>query len=281
MTRAAAGPPPAVPRKSVAFANAAEQGERFAIHGPGGVGKSTLAYTAPGPVAVFDLEDSMYLVRKQMPAETQAQLRRVAGIKTWQDIRTALNSDGWDEIKTVVIDSATRAEELATAFVVATIPHEKGHKVSKIEEYGFGKGYQYVYDVFLTLLGDLDAHARAGRHIVLICHECTATVPNPSGDDYLRFEPRLQSLGSGKASIRHRVKEWADHLLFFGFDVEVAGSSRQGKPGKGKGNGTRTVWPVEMAHCMAKSRTMSAPFAVELGRTTLAGLIAGGADGPR
>ena len=41
-------------------------------------------------------------------------------------------------------------------------------------------------------------HARGTRdNVILICHDCTATVPNPTGEDWLRYEPRLQSPGSG------------------------------------------------------------------------------------
>jgi hypothetical protein len=151
----------------------------------------------------------------------------------------------------------TRAEELCVAHTLATIPHEKGHRVNRIEDYGYGKGYQFVFDTFLPLLADLDRHCRAGRNVVLVCHDCTTSVPNPAGEDWLRWEPRLQSPASGKASIRLRVKEWADHVLFLGYDVDVD------KEGKGRGSGTRTLWPTELPHCLAKSRTTQDPIAVE------------------
>jgi hypothetical protein len=51
------------------------------------------------------------------------------------------------------------------------------------------------------------------------------------------------------------VREWADHVLFVGYDVAV-------KDGKGSGSGTRTIYPCELPHCMAKSRTLSAPMAL-------------------
>jgi hypothetical protein len=91
--------------------------------------------------------------------------------------------------------------------------------------------------------------------VILICHDCCTTVPNPQGEDWQRYEPRLQSPSSGKASIRLRVREWADHVFFLGYDVDV-------KDGKGRGSGTRTLWPVEMPHCMAKSRRLSDPIPV-------------------
>ena len=225
------------PQPRVSFGTIAEgTGHRMVLYGPGGIGKTTLAATAPGPVA---------------------------GASTWQDIRDALHAPGWDEIKTIVIDSATRAEELAVAHTIATVPHEKREIVIRgIEDYGFGKGYSHVFDTFLTLLGDLDQHTRAGRHVILICHDCTNTVPNPHGDDWLRYEPRLQCPSSGKAAIRLRVREWADHVLFLGYDVDV-------REGKGTGSGTRTIYPCELPHCMAKSRTIADPLSLTKFDTTL------------
>ena len=100
--------------------------------------------------------------------------------------------------------------------------------------------------------------------MILICHDCTATVPNPGGDDWLRFEPRLQSPSSGKSSIRLRVREWADHVLFVGYDLAV-------KDGKGdpRTGSTRTIYPVERPHCMAKSRTLCEPLALKKFDATL------------
>lgn len=216
-------------------------GQRVLLYGPGGIGKTTLAAQLPGPVAFIDLDESLPILR--LP-----NVHNVEGVKTWQDLRDVLAADGWDNIKSIVIDTATKAEELAVAH---TLQHTlvDGKRVTSIEGYGYGKGFTFVFDTFLPLLGDLDRHARAGRNVVLICHDCTSNVPNPSGEDWIRYEPRLQSPNSGKASIRLRVREWADHVLFIGYDVNV------GKSGKGEGSGTRTIYTAELPHCMAKSRT--------------------------
>jgi len=58
-----------------------------------------------------------------------------------------------------------------------------GVAIRRLEDYGFGKGCQHVYETFLPLLSDLDQHVRAGRNVALILHDCTATVPNPKGED--------------------------------------------------------------------------------------------------
>jgi len=236
------------PKRKVAFGEIQPQGHRVCLYGSGGTGKTTLACNAPGPVAIFDLELSMPILRPQIPAE--ADIRIVAGAATWQQLRDALSADGWGDIKTLVIDSVTKAEELALAHVLATIPIDEKRKASRIEDYSYGKGYTHLYETFLTLLGDLDRHVRAGRNVILIAHDCTTEVPNPTGADWLRYEPRLQSPASGKNSVRLRVREWADHVLFLGFDL---GDVEKGK--MATGFTSRTLYPVELPHCMAKSRT--------------------------
>ncbi len=249
---------PAPVRRAAAFGPIPRTctGHRTLLYGPGGIGKTTLAAQAPGPVVFLDLDDSLQRLRSQLEAQGVADRVRVAGgVAAWTDLREILQADGWDGVGTLVIDTATRAEELCAAHVIATVPHEKGHRVQRLEDYGYGKGVGHVFDSFLPLLGDLDRHCRAGRHVILVAHDCTATVPNPAGEDWLRYEPRLQSPASGKASIRLRVREWADHVLFMGYDVNV-------KDGKGQGAGTRTLYPAELPHCMAKSRTCQAPIPV-------------------
>lgn len=235
-------PPTPLARPAVKFGTIQKAaGHRVVLYGPGGIGKTTLAAQCPGPVAFFDLDDSLPRLKLENPPH-------VVPCETWQDIRTALQSDGWDDIKTIVIDSATKGEELAVSHTLETVLAD-GKRVTSVEGYGYGKGFGFVFDTFLPLLADLDRHARAGRNVILICHDCTTNVPNPAGEDWLRYEPRLQSPTSGKASIRLRVREWADHVLFIGYDVAV------NKDGKGCGSGTRTVYTAELPHCMAKSRT--------------------------
>jgi len=223
----------------------APRGERVMIYGPGGIGKSTLAALAPGAV-FLDLEDST----------THFTAQRVSNLETWADLRACLQSDALNPYQTIVIDSITRAEEWAVAHTLATVPHEKGNKVTNLESYGFGKGVGHVYDVFGLILPDLDRHIRAGRNVILIAHECVADVPNPSGEDFLRYEPHLQAPKSGKASIRERVFQWVDHALFVAYDVVT-------KDKKGLGGGTRTIWPVERPDHRAKSRSIAEPLAYE------------------
>lgn len=230
----------------------AAESHRVVIYGPGGVGKTELCslMNEVGLSPLFiDLEDGTKFLN----------VSRVAP-ESFNELRQVLQDDQLlDGFNAIVIDSLTKAEEFAVAWTLANVPHEKGHVVKSVEGYGFGKGFTHVYESFLPLLGDLDTHVRKGRHVVCIAHECTANVPNPTGEDWIRYEPRLQSPTSGKASIRHRVKEWADHLLYIGFDTAVS------KDGKATGSGSRTIYPVELPTWWAKSRKLADPIPYQQG----------------
>lgn len=243
--------PPPLPAKKFSFGTLdAAKALRVGIYGPGGIGKTSAACRAPGPVAIFDFDGSLPVLK---PTLNGLDVRPVDGVETWSDLRDALHDKAlWNGIRTIVIDSLTRAEQLAIAHTLANVKNDKNQSVTSVEAYGFGKGYRHVFETFLPLLADLDRHVRDGRNVVLILHECTATVPNPDGEDYLRWEPRLQAQNNG--NIRLACKEWLDHLLCIRFDVAVNAD------GKASGNGSRTIYPVETPVNMAKSRSLRDPI---------------------
>lgn len=213
--------------------------QKVVIYGPGGIGKSSLAALAPKPI-FLDVEDST----------KRLDVARISGLASWADLRACLQSDAFDGYGTLVLDSVTKAEELAVAHTLSTVKTEKDKTATSIEGYGFGKGYQHVFDTFLHLLVDLDRHIRAGRNVVLVAHACTSRVPNPGGEDFIRWEPRLQQTKEGRASIRNRIVEWSDHVLFVGYDVYT-------EDGKGKGAGTRAIYPKETPTQIAKVREVA------------------------
>jgi hypothetical protein len=222
------------------------------IFGTGGIGKSTLAAGAPDPVFI-DIEHGTNDLDVKRIGEGQ--------ILNWLDLREAVRSDVCKSSGTVVIDTGSAAEELCRKHVIANVPGGKNQIIKSIEDYGFGKGGTFLVEEWRNLLSDLDAHRREGRNVVLICHERVGKVPNPSGDDFIRYEPRLFS--DRNASIMHVTKEWADHVLFVSYDVAS-------KDGKAKGSGTRTIYTTEMATFMAKTRNLPpSPIIFERGNTDL------------
>ncbi len=226
----------------------AKCGHRSVLYGPGGIGKTSLACMA-GRVVFVDGEKSLGILAGQL-TRRGITIPQLVNVESWGDLRGALASDVFDGCETMVIDSGTKAEQWAISDTFLNVRADRNTVAKRLEDYSFGKGPQHVYDTFLPLLGDLDRHARAGRNVILIAHDCVANVPNPAGGDWIRYEPRLQSPKSGSASIRLAVREWADHVLFLQYDVAIDKDTN-----KAKGSGTRTLCTAELPHFMAKSRT--------------------------
>jgi len=234
-----APPPPVAPgpaSKWAAVRTKPKSGQRIVVYGGGGKGKTSLCAGLPNPVFVF-------LGSERPPADVP----NIPGVKTWEDLRAALRDDSvWHGFDSIVIDSGTVAEAMAVDFTLRTVKTEKGMTVTTVEGYGYGKGYRHVLETFVQLLADLDRHAEQGRNVVIIAHETIDTVPNPSGEDYKSHQPSLMQKGEGK--LRDRVCDWADHVLFIGYDVAV-------DDGKGKSSGSRCIYTAERATWRAKCRS--------------------------
>ena len=168
--RTAASPQTHAPHPFPVTSGRIDAPQRIVLYGTGGIGKSTLAALAPCAV-MLDLESGT----------RDLDVERIESIESFAGLRACLQGETLDGYTTVVIDSGTKAEELAVAHTLETVKHDKGHHVTSIEGYGFGKGYQHVYDTFLLLLADLDQQIRAGRHVIVIAHDCIESVPNPVG----------------------------------------------------------------------------------------------------
>lgn len=221
--------------------------QKIVGYGPGGVGKTEL-FSLVKEVGIrplfIDPEDGSKFL----------DVPRVKDINSWEDLQAVLqDQDVLNDGDMVILDSGTKAEHLIEQWVIANVKHTKtpDKPITCIADYGFGEGEGFVHGQFRKLLALLDGVYRMGKHVAVIAHECTANVPNPGGEDFIRYEPRLQSPKGGKASNRHLLKEWGDHLFFIGYDIAV------NKDGKAKGSGSRAIYTTETATHWAKSRDVS------------------------
>jgi len=214
--------------------------DRIAMYGTAGVGKSSLAAMLPKPLFV-DVEEG----------SSKLNVSRVTA-STWTDLRgtlTAIANDPPKGFRTIVLDTITRAQTLAEEHVIATYKTERGEKVDSLEKFSFGKGWKFLADEMMKLMADLDRIVAAGLNVCVIAHDVSTTVPNPAGEDFLRWEPRLHSGDkNGRGDIRGFLKGWSDHLLFVTYDVSV-------RDGKAIGAGSRSIYTTEYATHVAKSRS--------------------------
>lgn len=244
-------------------------GHRVVVYGAGGIGKTTLVCTADGETAVVDVDESLPKLNFSF-RESGIKMPRRVKVSDWGSFRSALQGGGWDGIKNIVLDTWDPIEQWCINSCLSTVRKDDGTKASDIEDYGFGKGYRRVYDHFLPLIGDLDAHIRKGRNVFIVAHDCTQNIPNPAGQDFIRWEPKMQHTKNVDSSIRLKIKGWADHVLFISYDMVVqkqAGDKDGRKIGKAQGAGTRTLYTAEMPHFMAKSRTTCESFDLEPGES--------------
>lgn len=223
--------------------------DRILIYGTGGIGKSTLAAYLPAPL-FLDVERSTNKINVTR-----------ATPMSWAELRgnlASIEADPPEGYRSIVIDSATIAEEFAKEHVIEWRKTDKGKRVDSIDGFGWGKGWQFVYDEYTGLLADLDRIAAKGLHVCLIAHEVASPAPNPGSEAFLRWEPALYG-GDKKerGSIRRLLKNWADHVLFIGYDVFV-------EDGKGQGSGTRTIYTQELPEHIAKSRTKQTQLSFEI-----------------
>jgi len=255
--RPAAPPPPAPPPPSndgrspksvvhkpvpIKMSSGPQRGaDSIVITGVEKIGKSTLAGCLPGAF-FFDLDKGT----------SKLNVSRDDNINSWLELRgkvTALAQSPPQGLGTIVIDTATVAQAMAVDHVVETRKADGGKGVSSIEDFGWGRGWQYVAEEFDALMADLDRIRERGIVVCLICHAISSPFPNPEGENFIRWEPHLYAGDKNKrGSIRDRVYRWADHILFVGYDLFVKG-------GKATGGETRTIWTKPTATHVAGSRT--------------------------
>ena len=193
---------------------------KFVIYGPEGIGKTTFARGFPKPVFI-DTEGSTKfydVARFPTPSSWEMLLEEVDDI-----FANPFTCD------TLVIDTADWAEKLCITKVCAAA------KKSGIEEFGYGRGYVYVYEEFAKLLHKLDDVVNRGVNVVLNAHAALRKFEQPDENGaYDRWELKL--INAPKANICAMVKEWSDVIIFANYQTYVTASDDKGKNFKASGN---------------------------------------------
>lgn len=212
------------------------------IYGPEGIGKTTFAAQFPDPLFV-DVEGSttrMDVARTDTPTS----LAMLLGMLT--EIR-----DHNPGCKTVVIDTADWAERLC----IKTVCDK--YKKTGIEEFGYGKGYTYVYEEFGGILNLLNDIADRGVNVVLTAHAAIRKFEQPDEmGSYDRWE--LKMINSPKCNVCAMIKEWADLVLFANYKTTVISTDKEGKKNKARG-GQRVMYTTHDPCWDAKNRFGLAP----------------------
>lgn len=230
------------------------EGEKVLIYGRSGAGKTTLAAQVAGNVFI-PLDDGARKVHNPL---TGKPVQAISGVDTWDDLRDAISQAVTLLAKggSLTIDTTTRAQPLAEAWIVDNIRLEKGGHANNIEHFGYGKGYRHELDQFRCLLSDLDRVVRSGRNVILLAQLDQAIVPNAAGADYYQEAPKMIENKSGP--VRTEICEWCDQILRIGYlNSEVERDTKEAKAGKITGDAERAVYSGGAQHYIAKSRPIN------------------------
>ncbi|MDP3936823.1 MAG: ATP-binding protein [Deltaproteobacteria bacterium] len=210
--------------------------QKATIYGPEGIGKSTLAAKFPNPLFI-DTEGStkhMDVARTPNPSSWAMLLSHVAYVKANPTV-----------CDTLIIDTADWAETLCIAHICA----ERQWK--SIEDAGYGKGYTYLEETFGKLLNILNDVIECGIHVVFTAHAQMRKFEQPDeAGAYDRWEMKLEK------KIAALIKEWADMVLFAGYQTYVVNVDGQGvEKGKNKARGGKRIVYTQHHPCWdAKNR---------------------------
>ncbi len=210
---------------------------KLVLYGPEGIGKSSFAAMAPRPLFI-DTEGStaqLNVSRMQPNPSSLSMLNSYVGYVIQNP----------SICKTLVLDTADWAQKLMVDDVCA-----KNQKAG-IEDFGFGKGYTYVYEEFGRLLNLLDQVRDRGINVLITAHAAMRKFEQPDEmGSYDRWELKL--INAPKCNVAAMLKEWADVVLFANYETFVV---KDEKSKKGKAQGGRRVMYTAHHPCWdAKNR---------------------------
>lgn len=204
---------------------------KVVIYGAEGVGKTLFASKFPDPVFIDTEGSTKHYDVKRLPEPY-----------TWDIVASNIKYviDNPTCCKTLVIDTMDWAEKLCIQHVLL-----KAQKNS-IEDFGYGKGYTYVYEEVEKFLKALDEVIRKGINVVLCAHAQMRKFEQPhESGSYDRWEMKLSK------QVSPIVKEWADMVLFANFETLIVRDNN----GKARAQGNKRIMFTTHHSCWdAKNR---------------------------
>lgn len=206
---------------------------KIVLYGVEGIGKSTFGASSPNPVFLGAEDGTAHLDVARFPKP-----------ESLADVYDAIRELTVHEhdFKTLVVDTLDWLEPIIWAHLC-----QRDQK-KDIEEYGFGKGYTAAIDEWRKVLAALERLRFAKKmHVILLAHSWVKPFKNPTGDDYDRYELKLNAKASGL------LKEWADDVLFAKHE-EYAKKDERTKRVRGVSTGARLIYTQRTAAWDAKNR---------------------------
>lgn len=227
--------PPAPSRMTLGSLVTGKQSEPLTVllYGVEGIGKSTFGANAPKPIFLDGEGGSGNLDVARFPVP-----------QTWEEVKEAIRTLTVEshEFGTLVLDTLDWMEPLIWDFCC------KRDKQESIESYGYGKGYIAALDEWRVFLAALERLRKAKpMHVVLLAHSWIKSFKNPEGEDFDRYELKLNAKAGGL------LKEWPKAVLFANYET-IAVKDQRTKRVRGVDTDARLVYTRRRAAYDAKNR---------------------------
>ena len=235
---------------------------KVVVYGPEGIGKSTFAAQFPDPVFIDTEGSTVHMDVKRLP-------RPDLWVELLNEVEYVRQNPGC--CKTLVLDTADWAETLCSEYVCSR------DQKTGIEDYGYGKGYRFLFEEFGRLLNALEQVRETGVNIVICCHATMRKFEQPDElGAYDRWSLKLTD--TPKASIAGAVKEWADMVIFANYKTIVVNVDGKGAAkGKNKVQGGKRVMYTAHHSCWDAKNRFGLPEEAEFSYEVIRGVIEGSA----
>lgn len=233
---------------------------KVVVYGPEGIGKSTFAAQFPDPVFIDTEGSTVHMDVKRLP-------RPDLWVELLNEVEYVRQNPGC--CKTLVLDTADWAETLCSEYVCAR------DQKTGIEDYGYGKGYRFLFEEFGRLLNALEQVREKGVNIVICCHAAMRKFEQPDElGAYDRWSLKLTD--TPRASIAGAVKEWADMVIFANYKTIVVNVDGKGAAkGKNKVQGGKRVMYTAHHSCWDAKNRFGLPEEAEFDYSVVRGVIEG------
>lgn len=193
------------------------------VHGAPGCGKSTFAAGAPDPFFIDCDNRTAHLDVRRLKPESWEEILEVFRLVAKGDLKCS----------TLVVDTLDHAEILMHRDLC------KAHNVQTIEEVGggYGKGYVAALGEWRKFGVAMDAIRARGVGLVLLAHSQVKVFQNPSGENYERFELKLDKRA------HNFLRERVDGVGYASFDTQIVKTKDQKAKAKSSGRATLSFAP--------------------------------------
>jgi hypothetical protein len=177
---------------------------KIVIAGPGKIGKTTFAASAPNAVGILTEDGADAVDASAFPLATSLQ-------DVYQAIGTLLKDE--HDFNTVFLDSLDWLEPLVHAHVC------EQNKWASIETPGYGRGHVAAADEWRTLLNGLEQlRQRRNMAVILIAHDKIKRFESPLHDGYDQYVLKLHDRAAAL------VQEWADVIGWANYHIVTSES---------------------------------------------------------